>query len=84
MNEIELGDKVKDIYSGFTGTAISRTEFINGCIQIGVVAKMAKGKEMPVEMDFDEGSLEIVSKKKEPREKKDTGGPNRIRLRRNY
>jgi len=39
MSEIELGDKVRCIHTGFIGIAVARTEFINGCIQFNVLPK---------------------------------------------
>ena len=32
-NEIKLGNKVRDRVTGFTGIAISRVEYLNGCVQ---------------------------------------------------
>jgi hypothetical protein len=34
MIEVRLGDKVRDRVTGYSGIATSRTEFLNGCIQI--------------------------------------------------
>jgi len=75
MSEIELGDKVRCKYSGFTGIAVTRVEFINGCVQYGIVPKVTKDKQYPEEVGIDEGSLELVSPKKKKRVVKDTGGP---------
>ena len=38
---IKLGDKVKDVVTGYTGIATSRTEFLNGCVQIAVLPKQS-------------------------------------------
>lgn len=61
---IELGDKVKDKYTGFTGIVMAKTEFINGCKQYQVCEKYNKKKasaEMPtIEMSIDGESLEII------------------------
>jgi len=70
---IELGDKVKCIYSGFEGVAIARTEFINGCVQFSVLPKSKDGK-IPEEIGIDEDSLKVVGTTKK-QVKKDTGGP---------
>ena len=44
---IRLGDKVKDSITGFTGVAVSRCEYLNGCIQIEVKpTKLTKEGEM--------------------------------------
>lgn len=33
MQAVQLGDKVIDQISGFTGTVISKVEYLNGCVQ---------------------------------------------------
>lgn len=83
-NDIELGDKVQCTISGFTGIAVSRVEFINGCIQYTVVPKCKKNT--PSEgMDFDEQSLKIITPKKKKIVRSDTGGPMRKpKLQRGY
>jgi len=73
--EIELGDTVKDIHSGFTGVAINKTEFINGCVQYGVVAKCVKNEE-PKDIQVDGESL-VVTKKGRKHKKDSNGGPMR-------
>jgi len=40
MKEIRLGQKVKDKVTGFTGIAIARVEYLNGCVQICVKPKV--------------------------------------------
>jgi hypothetical protein len=37
--EIELGEKVKDSITGFTGTVVARSEYLKGCIQYQVIDK---------------------------------------------
>lgn len=75
---IELGDKVKCIYTGFTGVAVAKTEFINGCVQYEVVPSISKGKnEFPESIGIDEQSLKVVSKKKSPPKRSETGGRSR-------
>ena len=81
--EIELGDKVRCIHTGFEGTAICKSEFINGCVQWAILPKINKtsktSKEniMPEEVGIDSQSLEVVLKKKVKMIKKETGGPMR-------
>ena len=78
MNEIKLGDKVKCKITGFIGTAVARTEFINGCIQYNVSPRWDKIKNpMEQEVSIDESSLEVIKPKPKPRIKQETGGPNR-------
>ena len=86
--ELLLEDVVEDIYTGFKGTAVSRMEFLNGCIQIEVVPRMVKDKKMPDGTFIDIQSLKIVEKG--PRHKKlkvkkekedDDGGPNHSSVR---
>ena len=80
--QIQLGDKVKDKYTGFTGIVMAKTEFINGCKQYSVCEKYDKKKasaEIPtMEMSIDEESLEIIDtkhrrvSKKQQRENEET------------
>lgn len=74
--KIELGDIVRCKYSGFTGTAVARSEFINGCVQYSVIPRHSKSKQFipPEEQSMDEQSLEVVSKNKDSVEKESVGG----------
>lgn len=53
----ELGARVKDIVTGFTGVVVARSEFLNGCIRYAIQpAKLSEGK--PIESEhFDEAQL---------------------------
>ena len=64
MKEIKLGDKVRCKITGFIGTAVARTEFINGCTQYNIVGKVAKDGKYPEEMNIDIESLEVLPVKK--------------------
>ena len=71
---IELGKKVKDKVTGFTGIATSRIEYLNGCVQYCVKPKVDKdGKSRDGEW-FDDAQLEVIGDgiaiKKDP-----DGGP---------
>ena len=61
---INLGDKVKCKLTGFTGVAVAKTEFINGCIQYTVVGQAGKDNKYPEEISIDEDSLEVIEKKR--------------------
>ncbi len=80
MSEIKLGDKVRCKITGFTGIAVARTEFINGCVQYNVAGKVGKENKLPLdsEVSIDSQSLEVIKPKKKPRKIKETnGGPMR-------
>lgn len=65
-NEICLGDKVRCRYTGFTGIAVARTVFLNGCTQFSIAAKYDKKNPTPTgipEEPFDEQSLDIIDTK---------------------
>ena len=70
---IELGSTVKDKISGLIGTAVSRTEYLNGCIQYCVMPTAKKGATEIPSWNIDHQQL-IVLKKKTVKKKK-TGGP---------
>lgn len=85
MTEIKLGNKVECIYTGFKGTAVARTEFINGCIMFSVLPKKEKkDNKMPEEMVIDEKSLKLIGSKRKEVKKSRTGGPMRKSYRRNF
>lgn len=58
---IELGTIVKDQITGFEGVAVSRTEYLYGCIQVGVQPSTLNPKtHEPAEVVyFDEQRLDI-------------------------
>ena len=64
MNEIELGDKVRDVITGYEGIVVAKTEFINGCVQFGVAHRLKKNEkpDQVGEPSIDAKSLEIVKK----------------------
>lgn len=85
MKEIELGDTVKDIHTGFKGVAIVKSEFVNGCIQYDVTPPVDKEGKVVESQGIDSQSLKIVKRGKKGLEvdkgdiKKDkdfTGGPS--------
>lgn len=72
---IKLGDKVKDTISGFTGIAVARHEYLQGCIRISVQALVDKDGKLSESHAFDEPQLEFLSGKKVERGSKRPGGP---------
>ena len=62
--EIELGQKVRDKVTGFTGVVMGHSEYFTGCDQYLVQPMLSKGKsnEYPEGRWFDEGRLEIAGK----------------------
>lgn len=71
--EIKLGSKVKDTVTGFKGIAVSKVEYINGCVQYGVVPKTKDNSQPQVEY-IDYQQLAVLSKPKKIKSS-DTGGP---------
>jgi hypothetical protein len=70
---IQLGDRVKDLVTGFTGVVTARCEYINGCVQFGVSPPCENGKMQETQY-IDYKRLKIRGKRTIlPVE--DTGGP---------
>jgi len=61
MEEIELGDKVKDLVTGFVGIAVAKTTFLNGCIQISI-AECKKKPSSEGDPSIDSTNLIVVEK----------------------
>lgn len=58
---IKLGSTVKDMYTGYTGIAIARTEWIYGCARILVEkTKLDKDGKIPEPVWFDEQRVQLV------------------------
>lgn len=74
MEKIQLGNKVRCIYTGFKGTVIAKTEYINGCVQFSIVPKVSKKEKYPDDIEIDERSLELVHKRSVKIIKKRLGG----------
>ncbi len=78
---ITLGDTVRDVITGFTGIAVARSEWLYGCVRLGVESKKLDkdGKVMEAQW-FDEQRLELCGESK-PKVIKEslarTGGPRK-------
>jgi len=63
---IALGDKVRDMMTGFEGIATGTTTFLHGCKRIAIQsAKLHDGKPIDLQW-FDEPQVELVEKKNVP------------------
>ena len=58
--KFQLGDKVKDVVTGYEGIVTSRTRYLNGCLSYGVRAqKLHDGKPIDA-IWLDEEQLEEI------------------------
>jgi len=77
---IEMGVKVKDKVTGFTGCIIARHIYITGCDVYSVSpGKMLANGDLPQVYDFDEGRLDILKGGRinpETLQVKASGGPH--------
>jgi len=76
MFKFELGIKVKDQITGFSGVVTGRAEHITGCNTYGVIPKVGKDGKIIEANWFDENRLEVIDKKillLEKTSKKDKG-----------
>lgn len=68
---IKLGQQVRDKLTGLEGTAVARTEYLYGCVRIGVQPFEVKDGKPADWAVIDEPQLEVVkntpAKKAEPR-----------------
>lgn len=72
---IKLGQKVKDIVTGFEGIATARVEYLNGCVQYCVkLQALSKDGAVQDGTYFDEGQLKVVGSGVLVL-RRDTGGP---------
>jgi len=60
---VNLGDRVKDTVSGFSGIAVAKVSYLHGCTRIGVQAPTKNNKKPEDPQYFDEPQLKIVKRK---------------------
>lgn len=76
-NEVQLGDKVKDPFTGVTGTVMAVTRYMFGCRHVGVLVKKDKKEyENPNDlMWFEELRIDVTEPAHPQPETERTGGP---------
>lgn len=57
---INLGDKVRDTVTGLEGIVTSRSEFLNGCIRVGIQPQEVKDGKPADSVWVDEPQCEVV------------------------
>ncbi len=57
---VKLGDKVKDVVSGFTGIAVSQHIYLQGCHRFSVQPPLKKDGTLPDAGSFDEPQLKVI------------------------
>ena len=58
---IQLGAKVQDQITGYEGIAVCRTEYLYGCVRVGVEAQTLQGGKPAETQYFDEQRLDVCS-----------------------
>lgn len=72
--DLNLGDTAKDTITGFTGTVVAETRYLNGCMRMSLQSNELKdGKPIAWE-PFDVEQLVLVERAK-PRTVEPSGGP---------
>ncbi len=71
---VNLGDKVKDTVSGFTGIAVSKHCYLNGCYRFTIQPVIEKNKKLPESETFDEPQLKVLRRKIVLQGSRRTGG----------
>lgn len=72
---IKLGQKARDIVSGFTGVAVARTEWMNGCTRVTLQPPIDKDGKMLDQHTFDEPNLVVVEDTPSVNHDANRGGP---------
>jgi hypothetical protein len=60
MSKIQLGNRVKDIVTGFAGIVTAKCEYLNGCVQFCVQPSTDKDGKRPESFYIDHQQLEFV------------------------
>ena len=59
---VELGDKVRDTVTGFTGIAVCKSIYLQGCDRVAVQAPVIKNETPQEWVYIDEPILEVLKK----------------------
>lgn len=73
--KLELGAKVRDKITGYSGQIIGRTEWLYACRRYVVQARELKDGAPVAAINCDEDQLEVIEEPAEKHVMKDTGGP---------
>lgn len=78
---IQLGSRVRDIYTGFEGTLVARTQWLHGCDRLTIEpTRLKEDGTLPDSMTFDAPRVELVREEAVRRSEDEpttkTGGPN--------
>jgi hypothetical protein len=74
--KFDVGDKVKDTITGFSGIVVYRTQWLNNCNTYGVAPQELKDGIPVKNQHFDEPQLLMVDKES-IKKSQGTGGPDR-------
>jgi hypothetical protein len=76
MTTVNLGDRVKDRVSGFTGIVVAKTQYLNGCTRVTLQpAAIDDGAKLPACETFDEPTLLCLDVGAVQIGPRDVGGP---------
>lgn len=75
--KVQLGQECKDVVTGFKGTVVAITEWLNGCRRVTLQPKIGKDGKIPDNHTFDEPQLEVSGPgvAKTIKRNTETGGP---------
>ena len=59
---VNLGDKVKDVVSGYSGIAVAKVTYLQGCDRIAIQAPVEKNEKPKDWQYFDEPQLKVVKR----------------------
>lgn len=75
---IKLGNRVRDLVTGFEGIATARTEYLYGCVHITITPRVGADGKQPDSGWFDEQRGEVIEDTPAPMAKAysaTSGGP---------
>lgn len=75
MNQIKLGQVVKDRITGYKGVVISETRWLNGCLRYMVQSQKLVDDKPTEAQCFDVEQLEVLTKEPAFEPNKPGGGP---------
>lgn len=60
MSEIKLGDIAEDVITGFQGTVIATTQWLNNCERVMLQPRIDKDGKVPDAQSFDVPNVKLI------------------------
>jgi hypothetical protein len=77
---VSIGDKVKDMVTGYEGIVVSESQWMNRCIRYGVQGRCEEGKNPSEVLHLDEHQVMLITEGEVDFDLEENNNPQRVEL----